>query len=376
MEQFYNNDPPRQSPIITRPNRNIHFSQASDNSQNGQPYQNTFSFSFQKNPAQQVKSTQPGVLTISRAPVVHCFVCDHANAKVKILTDQFIELLTKSGIKVYVERYLTHQPGFQVRAASLNTQADFFFQIHSKTAGAGHVRLYMNGQPKRMTKEEAVSAVWSWWRLRCGALTKDETEVISNEKLFSLLKDFGNIDKDALNFNLLQQQVRNCLDSGSNIEPTLTTLIDYDNALKDAKTKISSAPTMSTDWSFEQGVVLQSCQYQQIQVGLSQPLKSLLILIIDQAISKCQGIKSVIDRNYREKQPMENAMPNDDENLNEIPIDINNDQGARDGSSWQMMIESVDEDRIGSVKIASYGESPNVRSCDRISTPTFMLDDF
>lgn len=376
MEQFYNNDPPRQSPIITRPNRNIHFSQASDNSQNGQPYQNTFSFSFQKNPAQQVKSTQPGVLTISRAPVVHCFVCDHANAKVKILTDQFIELLTKSGIKVYVERYLTHQPGFQVRAASLNTQADFFFQIHSKTAGAGHVRLYMNGQPKRMTKEEAVSAVWSWWRLRCGALTKDETEVISNEKLFSLLKDFGNIDKDALNFNLLQQQVRNCLDSGSNIEPTLTTLIDYDNALKDAKTKISSAPTMSTDWSFEQGVVLQSCQYQQIQVGLSQPLKNLLILIIDQAISKCQGIKSVIDRNYREKQPMENAMPNDDENLNEIPIDINNDQGARDGSSWQMMIESVDEDRIGSVKIASYGESPNVRSCDRISTPTFMLDDF
>ena len=376
MEQFYNNDPPRQSPIITRPNRNIHFSQASDNSQNGQPYQNTFSFSFQKNPAQQVKSSQPGVLTISRAPVVHCFVCDHANAKVKILTDQFIELLTKSGIKVYVERYLTHQPGFQVRAASLNTQADFFFQIHSKTAGAGHVRLYMNGQPKRMTKEEAVSAVWSWWRLRCGALTKDETEVISNEKLFSLLKDYGNIDKDALNFNLLQQQVRNCLDSGSNIEPTLTTLIDYDNALKDAKTKISSAPTMSTDWSFEQGVVLQSCQYQQIQVGLSQPLKSLLILIIDQAISKCQGIKSVIDRNYREKQPMENAMPNDDENLNEIPIDINNDQGARDGSSWQMMIESVDEDRIGSVKIASYGESPNVRSCDRISTPTFMLDDF
>ena len=376
MEQFYNNDPPRQSPIITRPNRNIHFSQASDNSQNGQPYQNTFSFSFQKNPAQQVKSSQPGVLTISRAPVVHCFVCDHANAKVKILTDQFIELLTKSGIKVYVERYLTHQPGFQVRAASLNTQADFFFQIHSKTAGAGHVRLYMNGQPKRMTKEEAVSAVWSWWRLRCGALTKDETEVISNEKLFSLLKDYGNIDKDALNFNLLQQQVRNCLDSGSNIEPTLTTLIDYDNALKNAKTKISSAPTMSTDWSFEQGVVLQSCQYQQIQVGLSQPLKSLLILIIDQAISKCQGIKSVIDRNYREKQPMENAMPNDDENLNEIPIDINNDQGARDGSSWQMMIESVDEDRIGSVKIASYGESPNVRSCDRISTPTFMLDDF
>ncbi|KAK8865044.1 hypothetical protein M9Y10_010574 [Tritrichomonas musculus] len=234
----------------------------------------------------------------------------------------------------------------------------------------------MNGQPKRMTKEEAVSAVWSWWRLRCGALTKDETEVISNEKLFSLLKDYGNIDKDALNFNLLQQQVRNCLDSGSNIEPTLTTLIDYDNALKNAKTKISSAPTMSTDWSFEQGVVLQSCQYQQIQVGLSQPLKSLLILIIDQAISKCQGIKSVIDRNYREKQPMENAMPNDDENLNEIPIDINNDQGARDGSSWQMMIESVDEDRIGSVKIASYGESPNVRSCDRISTPTFMLDDF
>lgn len=376
MEQYYNTDPPRQSPIITRPNRNIHFGQASDNSQNGTPHQNSFSFNF-SNSSQQLKTSQSGSLTIPRAPVVHCFVCDHANAKVKILTDQFIEILTKSGIKVYVERYLTHQPGFQVRAASLNTQADFFFQIHSKTAGVGHVRLYMGGQPKRMTKEEAVSAVWSWWRLRCGALTKDETDLISNEKIFALLKDFGNIDQESMNFTTLQNQIRQAFDTGANIKPILSTLLDYENALNNAKTKISSSPTMSTDWVFEEGAVLQSCQYQPIEVGLSQPLKSLLISIIDQALRKSRGIKNVIDRYCAENQPIENIMHNDDENMNEIPIDINNEPRGGDGSSWQMMIESVDEDRIGSVKIASYGESShNVRSFDRISTPVFMLDDF
>lgn len=373
MEQFYNSDTSKQNPIVTRPNRSIHFTQINDNSTN---LQNKFSFAFSNNTQQQTKSPQPGGLLIPRAPVVHCFVCDHANAKVKILTDQFIDTLTKSGIKVYVERYLTHQPGFQVRAASLNSQADFFFQIHSKTAGAGHVRLYMNGQPKRMTKEEAASAVWSYWRLRCGALTKDEVEVISNEKISLLLNYFGGIEQDELNFNSLQQQIRLCLDTGMNINPILNTLADYDNSLKNAKARINSMPAMSTDWVFEQGAVIQSCQYQPIEVGLSQPLKSLLITIIDQGIRKVHGLKNVIDRNYVEKHPIDSIMHNDDENLHEIPIDINNDQREGDGSSWQMMIESVDEDRIGSIKIASYGESHNIRSFDRISTPVFLLDEF
>lgn len=376
MDQLYNSEMQRQSPIVTRPNRTIHFSQLPDNSQNGQPIQNNFSFSFTKTNQQQAKNLQSNLLTIPRAPIIHCFVCDHANAKVKILTDQFLEILTKSGIKVYVERYLTHQPGFQVRAASLNTQADFFFQIHSKTAGAGHVRLYMNGQPKRMTKEEAVASIWSWWRLRCGALTKDETDVISNEKIFSLLKDFGKIDQESLNFTALQQQVQQCLYTQTNINPILNTLNDYENILKEAKVKITSTPTMSTDWVFEQGAVLQSCQYQQIETGLSQPLKSLLISIIDQAIQKARRIRGVINRNYVESQIIESDIHNDDENLKEIPIDINNDQHEGDGSSWKMMIESVDEDRIGSVKIASYGESPSIRSFDRIATPVFLLDEF
>lgn len=380
MDQFYKNDPPRQSPIITRPNRSIHFSRSVEDFQSKQNYTQPLTLSFSRNASQQVKPPPPGTLQISRAPVVHCFVCDHANAKVKILTDQFIELLTKSSIKVYVERYLTHQPGFQVRAASLNTQADFFFQIHSKTAGAGHVRLYLNGQPKRMTKEEAVAAVWSWWRLRCGALTKEETDLISHEKIFAIFKDFLSIDSKIVNLTSLQQQIKTCLENGSDIQPVLSLFSDYENALKNAVSKINQTPPISTDWIFEPGTVLQNCSRQNYEVGLSHPLRSLLLSIIDQTLKKCRGLKGVIDRNYIQKNIGNNKLNGigiDDEELNnEIPIDeLNNDQRDADGSLWQMMVESVGEDRIGSVKIASYGESPTVRSCDRISTPIFKFDD-
>jgi hypothetical protein len=92
---------------------------------------------------------------------VHFFVSDHGNAKVKVLCDQFIDALTSNGISVYAERYLTHQPGYQVRVAALNSLADFFLQIHSKTTGPGHVRLYVADQSKQMTMDEAVATVWS-----------------------------------------------------------------------------------------------------------------------------------------------------------------------------------------------------------------------
>ncbi|OHT10321.1 hypothetical protein TRFO_20456 [Tritrichomonas foetus] len=372
LDSFFT-DPTRQSPIVTRPNRSIHFGQPSDNSPTIQTAQNHFSFYSTTSPQQAgTTSANNGSLT-PRAPVVHCFVCDHANAKVKILTDQFMEALIKNGIKVYVERYLTHQPGYQVRAASLNTTADFFFQIHSKTAGPGHVRLYLGGQPKRMTKEEAVSAVWSWWRLRCGALTKDEVEVISHDKILTLLKDFANINSEDLDFSLLQQQGRELIDRGMSVRPTLTRLHEFETILQNGKSQINSARTMSTDWSFEPGVVLQRCVAVPIVSGLSAPLKELLNMIIDQTIRKARSITSVLERYYISTPPLERLAQED--HMNEIPID--GEQRVGDGSSWRMMIESVDEDRMGSMQIASYGDGHNfVQSVDRIATPVFMLDDF
>ena len=170
-------------PVVVRPSRQGMI-RVETNANAGSPNQDytsplaNFHLAFSKSLSKE--SPNPNALQ-PRAPLVHFFVCDHGNAKVKSFSDNFIELLISNGIKVYPELYLTHQPGYKVRAASCITTADFFFQIHSKTAGPGHVRLYYDGQPQRMTIQEAVTHIWSTWRMKCGALTKDEVDSLSHE---------------------------------------------------------------------------------------------------------------------------------------------------------------------------------------------------
>ena len=346
--------------MITLPNRNIQFSQS-----NGSVFP-----MFQN----QQLSHLPNNVLKPRAPIVHCFICDYANTKVKIVTEQFIETLLKNGIKVYAEKFLTHQPGYQVCAASLNTQADFFFQIHSKTAGPGHVRLYHAGQPKRMTKEDAVSAIWTLWRLRCGSLNKDEIELISNEKITQLLRDFANVDVKDIDIATVQLQGRELIDRGMSVRSVLTKLQGFEVILQNGKQNINSANTISTDWNFELGVMLQKIIQVPIITGLSQPLKNLLISIIEQSISKVRIITNIFERYAVSSPPMIQSQEIPIDNMNEIPI-AGEPRGG-DGSSWKMMIESADEDKFGSMQIASYGDGQSIQSIDRIMTPVFMLDDY
>lgn len=137
-------------------------------------------------------------------PVVHFFVSDHDNSKVKVLTEQFVNALLDNGINVFIEQYSTHQPGFQVRTASLLTHADFFFQIYSKTAGSGHARLFESGQPNRMTVEEAIVEIWSTWRFKNAALSPKEVNLLSNEKIICLLNEYASIEPPNMDITSIQ----------------------------------------------------------------------------------------------------------------------------------------------------------------------------
>ena len=112
-------------PIITRPNRSIRIDpnplSPKDNTKSPVTlFQNAFSRNNQS-------PQSGGSIKVPRSPNVHFFICDYGNTKVKSFSEIFINLLIQNGINVYIEKYLTNQPGYQVCAASLNTQADFFF---------------------------------------------------------------------------------------------------------------------------------------------------------------------------------------------------------------------------------------------------------
>lgn len=299
----------------------------------------------------------PGGTVTPRAPVVHFFVCDHGNAKVKAVTDQFISAMTANGVKVYTERYTTHQPGYQVRAASLNSLADFFFQIHSKTAGAGHVRLYTGGQPKRMSLDEAVSHVWAWWKLESGALTREEAEVLSAEKIAYLLHEFAGIEASIGELGVL-------LRNGD--VTALEKLREVGASLVAGRARIASTRSMAVDWVKEPGGVLQRCtQLPQVR-GLSAPLKDVLVAVIDESLAKVQRILEIAPRLL---PPMEDDDVREEEEMGEIEIDV--EPGRGDASGWKMMIESLDDDRMGSVQIASYGDIRH-QSLD----PMFTIDEY
>jgi hypothetical protein len=109
---------------------------------------------------------------------------------VKTVSDAFVELLLENWANVFSENYAMHKPGFTVKGAGCQTEADFFFQVYSKTAGHwhGHVRLIVDKNPRRMSSLDAVSYVAFLWRMRCGALTAEECGCISPENLTTALQ--------------------------------------------------------------------------------------------------------------------------------------------------------------------------------------------
>jgi hypothetical protein len=338
-------------PIITRSGRVIHFGASPPDAPSPRSPPSS-------------GSTPPSSGSVApRAPVVHFFVSDHGNAKVKALGDQFTALLTRNGVHVFCERYQTHQPGYQVRAAALNSAADFFFQIHSKTAGPGHVRLYVAGQPRRMGMEEAVATVWSLWRVQCGALTRDEVELLSRARTLDLLREFGQIEGRDLDLAELQLRARAAVAAGGSPEPVLDRVRECEAVLQNARARIAAARGVATEWAREPGLLLQRCLPAPRAVRLSPPLKELLLSAVDQAAAKARAIADVMGR-YAAASPAEAGGP-------EIPIDAESARG--DASSWRMLIESFDDDHMGSMRIASYGDS---RGSPDLPPTAFMLDDF
>ncbi|OHT03274.1 hypothetical protein TRFO_29364 [Tritrichomonas foetus] len=373
----------RIAPQVTRPNHSLIFVKPQNPSDSLTPQPQNLPFSplsfFQQTskfspilPTISGSMTSPTSAMSPRAPIVHFFVGDYGNAKVKTLTDQFVQILTDNGIDVYVEKYSTHQPGYQVRAASLSTLADFFYQIHSKTAGPGHVRLYEGGQPKRMTTEEAVATIWSNWRSKCGSLSSEEVDLLSKEKLIFLLKEFANIEPQNFDIASMQIQARDAIERGICVRPIADKLHSFESMLHDGRTKILTTKTMCSDWNKDKGQVLTKISPSQQVKGLSQPLKDVLVCVIEQTMKKVRAIIDILDKHYTpntshafiEKSTMPFRMPTSEGSENK----------TGDGSSWKIMVESADEDRVGSVRIASYGDG--YQSSEAISTPVIMLDDY
>jgi hypothetical protein len=312
----------------------------------------------------------PGGVLAPRAPVVHFFICDNGNAKVKTFSDQFVGQLTRNGIKVYSERFQMHQPGFQVRAVSMNTPADFFFQIHSKTAGPGHVRLYVNGQPKRMTRDEAMAEIWSTWRVRCGSLAKEEVDLLSAERILWLLSEYGGISETDLKFNELQTEIRQRFTEGLDVSDLLNDLRELERVLIEGKGKISNCRPMTSEWVFEPGAQLQRIVPMAATHGLSPPLKDRLIRVIDQYIRKTAALLRIVER--RLTLPL--ARPPPEETDVEIPIESS---PAYDGHVWRMLVESCPDDHMGSFRIASYGDNHASAVQDVVvQNPAFLLEEF
>ncbi|EAY05140.1 hypothetical protein TVAG_151270 [Trichomonas vaginalis G3] len=359
--------------VITRPNKSVILTSNNNNTQKvlPPPPQNNAAYtsSILLNQALSPNSPpmSPNVL-VPRAPVVHFFICDYGNAKVKSISDHFIDLLVSNGIKVFTERYATHQAGFQVRAASLNSNADFFFQIHSKTAGRGHVRLYFGGQPKRMTVEESVCDVWSWWRLMCGSISNTESEVLSSEKLKYALKVFANIDSDILNIDALQAEIRAAVDNHSISSELLQSVLSAQTMINEGRGLVQAQKVMRIEWSREPGALLTRCVQMPVIRGLSQPLKDLLLSVLDQTFSKLQRLENIV-RKYRVSTPPppEPTLPVDSGPEVEIPID-----GQQPGLSWGALLESVKDESYGMNHITSYGDMNQQGSFRQ----PFLIDEF
>ena len=357
-------------PVIERPQRHSMFrtdSGSSPGAQNRATFNPLTNFQLAFSKPVSSDSPNPNAL-IPRQPVVHFFVCDHGNAKVKAFTDQFIELLTENGIKVFPELYLTHQPGYQVRAASFNTTADFFFQIHSnsfKTAGPGIVRIYIDGQPQRMTTQEAILYVWSTWRLKCGALSKAETDSLTPPKILYLLEHFADIKPDSVQIEEIQKQLRDAIANGQSTTQCFNQLHTIAEILENGKNKLSEVKLINSEFKSEPGVLLSRCPNVPIVAGLSAPLKEVLISIIEQTQKKVSILISIA-QNHAVNET-EQFIDEEDS----IELEIPDDQ-QQSTSNWGLMIESVEDHQTS---LSSFGDPMGSQGFMAMA-PHFILDDF
>jgi hypothetical protein len=83
------------SPVVTRPNRAIHITYSGNHSPDAQSPHRAGNLS-----PGSLMPTLPhspsGTATPPRAPIIHLFVCDSGNVKVKGQTDNFTEMLVKN----------------------------------------------------------------------------------------------------------------------------------------------------------------------------------------------------------------------------------------------------------------------------------------
>lgn len=354
-------------PIVTRPNRSFQIDQTKSPSPHLEEAFSPaalFQDSLSHNPQTPIGSAAPP----PRPPVVHFFICDYGNTKVKTYSEKFIDLLKNNGINVFVEKYMTNQPGYQVRAASLNTKADFFFQIHSKSAGPGHVRLYLNGEPNRMSMPEAIASIWSWWRAQCGTLSREEVGTLSANKLLACLNHFTNINLQMLAIDDIQVNLRKAISSpssgSSNIQDCIDRLQMWEGTLQDGRQNILKTRVALSDWSKPKGVVLTHIIPLPIDSGISTPLRNILIKIIDQTLSKIHSLLTIAENHIKDSQV---------EVSHEIPIDEEPNQ--YDGSSWKIMTESLDDDIRSFQHIASYGDTQQIINSQKM-TPIIAFDYF
>jgi hypothetical protein len=258
-----------------------------------------------------------------------------------------------------------------VRAASINSPADFFFQVHSKTAARSHVRLYLNGQPRRMSIDESIADVWSWWKLMCGALSKNEVDTLSKEKLNTALKIFGGLDNEDLNINALQTEIRESINRGMLSSELLEKIMVIENKLSDGRKMILSQKQVCLEWPKEPGAEINRCTSVPVIRGLSTFLRDVLLSTVDQTQNKLQRLKQIVKK-YGVSTPVQIEQQIEEENGPELDIESDFSQPSL---SWGTVLESVKEESYGFNHIASFGDFSNGLSPGTLRPP-FLIDEF
>ena len=304
-----------------------------------------------------------------RSPVVYFFVCDYANAKVQTVTKDFKEKLLNNGISVFIETYDKHQPGFSVRASSMNCHSDFFFQVYSKTAAKSHVRLYENGHPQKMSMNEAVATIWAKWKVRCGALSAEEVDLLSKESLINLMKEYAKIEPQNLDISSFQVQCREAIDKGICLRSLTDKAKEFEAMLNDGRQKILSQPTMPFNWKKEEGKIITKFNQIPITQGLSQPLKDVMVSVIDQTMRKIKAIKALLE------QHVENSPPPKEESFYYNQL-TNGSEKISDGSSWKILVQTPEEDRLVFQNIPSYGDSNKNEEYGTRCLPSNIIENF
>lgn len=284
---------------------------------------------------------------LPRAPTVHFYVCDHGNARVQTVSNDFINLLLSNGINVFPEIYPTHQAGFQVKASSQNSQADFFIQVHSKTAGSSHVRLFVNNQPKRMKLGDAICHIWAGWRLKTGMLSSKECELLSKERLEEALCDFAGIEQKCIDIDGLQHIIREAVDGKNVTQEIFSAIRATEDQLQEGRKRILSMKEVLPDFHTTQGARLGKFVYLSINRGLSAPFRELLLSLIDQTLRKVKALNEIASQ-YTVVSPIRPKQHSLTGSL-EIPIENNSLDVP-----WDALCGSLEQESLGMNSIASF----------------------